>query len=199
MWQLQGHNSLCYTPIFANQPTNKPFINRFTGEFISGLTNMWTYQINKEFNELIKDYPNNFKKFSQITIKFIADCFSKSISPTNHLNYIFSAFFADKFLNKVESEEFDAIVYPSVQDRLNSENLAIKADVFDKNYRLIEVKESFVIQDPSDGRGGYFMDGTANCKSFDYDGNKILWDDNKFSQSNERLAEIKEKYKVDFT
>jgi len=122
--------------------------------------------------------------------------FSNRITSGNHLDYIFSAYFADKIFNQFEDGKIEAIYYPSVQDRLSFENLAIKPDVFDNKYELIEVKDNVVVMDPSNGKGGYFMEGLSECKSFDYTAGKILWD-NKVDQSKDRIAQLKLLYQVD--
>jgi hypothetical protein len=177
-WKLKEEKTLKYIPIFSNQPPNEPFLDRRTGEIIQGLTNPRTFELDEIFKEASKELPKNLKELSLLVVKFIADFFSKKVNSDNHLNYIFSAYFSDKFFNKVEDGKIDAILYPSVPDKLNSENLAIKPRIFDSIYKLSEASESVVIKDPSDGRGGYGMIGTSNSKNFNFDSNQIFWDIN---------------------
>lgn len=196
-WVTKSKKSLIYIPIFSNQPTNEPFINKETGEIIERLTNLRTYEMDMIFKNQTKDYPKNLKELCYLIVEFIADCFSKKVNSNNHWNYIFSAYLADKFFNKLEDGKVDAIYYPSVQDELNSENLAIKPKVFEELYILSEVRESFVTEDPSDGRQGYYMQGIADCKIFDFGNNEILWEYNKNFQSNETIQFLKRNYGVD--
>lgn len=102
-----------------------------------------------------------------------------------------------EIFNQFEDGKIEAIYYPSVKERLSFENLAIKPEVFDTKYELIEVKDSVIRMDTSKGEGGYIMDGLSVCKSFDYAAGKILWD-NKVDQSKERIAQLKSLYQVDF-
>ena len=130
-------------------------------------------------------------------MKFMADCFSKSINSANHWNYFFSAYLSDKFFNLVEEGKIQAIYYPSVPDKLNSENLAIKPDAFDKTYKLSKVEESILFQDPRDGRRGYGMDAVANCTNFNDETNEILWSGEKYNFSKEKFEFYKKHFGLD--
>lgn len=175
VWKKKSSKLLVYIPIFSNQPTNKPMVNIETGEIIPYLTNIRTYEMNEKFKQQISHYPKNLKELALLVVQFIADCFSRNVNMQNHFNYIFSAFLADKFFNKIENGKIDAINYPSVQDKLNSENLAIKPLVFDKLYEPWGVIESIVIRDFSEG--GYKTEVTGACQKFNFDTNEILWNE----------------------
>jgi hypothetical protein len=184
VWKTKGEQYLKHCPIFKNQPLDEEFINPRT------------FEINEKFEKLIKEYPTNVREQILILTQFVADSFSKRITTNNHLDYIFSAFFASKILNEFENGTIEAIYYPSVKNTLSFENLAIKPNSFDSKYELIEVKESVVIVDPSNGRKGYFMMGLSECKNFDYASGKILWDNNKFTQSKENIVSLTRKYNL---
>ncbi|MAC94719.1 MAG: hypothetical protein CMC96_04380 [Flavobacteriales bacterium] len=183
IWRVKNEQTLKFCPIFLNQP----------GE---DLLNPRTFEINQEFEKLIKDYPTNIKEQILELSKFIADSFSKRITSNNHLDYVFSAYFSSKIFNEFENGSVEAIYYPSVQDKLSFENIAIKPTAFDKKYELVEVKESVITVDPSNGRGGYLMDGLTECKSFDYSSGKILWDKEKIFQPKERLEQLKRDFNL---
>lgn len=184
-WRVKHNQPLTYCPIFKNQPTEKKVINPRTLE----INNLYVRELNK--------FPRHAKIQVDNLVQFIADAFSKRVSPNNHLDYIFSAYFSNKIFNEFEKGQIEAIYYPSVQDSLSFENIAIKPDVFDKKYELTEVKDSIVIVDPSNGRGGYLMDGLSECKTFDYASEKILWDMNKLHQPREKIFEHKLNYGLD--
>ena len=192
-WVPKTTKPLRYFPIFLNQPTNQPLINRDTGEVIPRLTNIRTLEMETAFNNFLKDYPANTKKLYYAVMKFMADCFSKPINSENHWNYLYSAYLSDKFFNVVEEGKIEAIYYPSVPDKLNSENLAIKPDTFDKTYKLSKIEESILFQDPTDGRGGYGMDTVSNCTSFNHETNEILWSGEKYNFPKEKF-EFYKKY-----
>jgi hypothetical protein len=193
-WVPKTNKPILYFPIFLNQPTNQPFINRETGEVIPRLTNIRTLEMETAFDDFLKDYPQNTKKHYYAIMQFIADCFSKPINSANHWNYLYSAYLSDKFFNVVEEGKIEAIYYPSVPDKLNSENLAIKPDTFDNTYKLSKIEESILFQDPTDGRGGYGMDAVANCTSFNHETNEILWGDEEYIFSKEKLEYYKKHF-----
>ena len=70
----------------------------------------------------------------------------------------------------------DAIVYPSVPERLLSSNIVIKPDILDNHFDLIEVEESVVTSTPNPKNSGYILFGTNYSKTFDFPADKILWD-----------------------
>jgi hypothetical protein len=183
VWKAKSLKPLVYIPIFSNQPTNEPMINIETGETIPYLTNIRTYEMNEKFQQQISHYAKNLKDLCLSVIQFITDSFSKRVNSENPLNYIFSAYFADKFLNKVENGKIDAIYYPSVPDKLNSENLAIKPTVFDELYDPYGLIESVVVEDPSSGRGGYKTKVIAACTKFNLRTDEILWDETVSNQA----------------
>lgn len=183
-WRLKDNYALTYCPIFKNQPKAKDIINPRT------------HELNQIYEENLKLYPENIKLQIDNLTQFIADVFTKRINRDNHLDYIFSAFFSDRILNSFENGSIEAIYYPSVQDNLSFENLAIKPEIFDKHYYLYEVKDSVVVMDPSDKKGGYFMHGLSECKSFDYASGKILWG-NVVRQPDEILNHFKKEFGVD--
>lgn len=187
VWIRKSDKPLTYIPIFGNQPTNAPIINQKTGEIIPYLINQRTFEMNEQFKLDISTYPNNLRALSVKIVQFFADCFSKNVNSRNHFNYLFSAYIADKFLNKVENSEIDAVYYPSVADKLNSENLAIKPSVFDNIYEPFGVAESIVIGDPSQGLGGYHLKKTTATTTFDFKKDEILWDEEKSTEASFKI------------
>jgi hypothetical protein len=91
----------------------------------------------------------------------------------------------------------EAIYYPSVQSKLNQENIAIRTDVFDQHYVIEEVKDSIITIDPSFGKGSYLSDGLGSCKAFDFSTGKILWDPTKNHQPSAKIFEHKLNYDLD--
>jgi hypothetical protein len=186
-----------YFPIFFNQPTNKPFINSETGEIIPRLTNIRTLEMEQIFSNFLKDFPPNLKKLYHSVMLFVSNCFSKPINSSNHWNYLLSAYLADKFFNTIEDGKIEAIYYPSVPDKLNSENLAIKPAVFDRIYKLSKIQESIVFQDPTNRPGGYAMDAVANCTNFNFETNEIFWSGEKYNFSEEKFEYYKKTFGLD--
>lgn len=161
-WRVRGDSTVRYMPIFKNQPTD-------------GTMNPRMHMHNQAYNIKLKDYPSNLQRKIELINQFVADAFTKRIDPRNDLDYLFSAYFSHRILNRDFDDEIDAIYYPSVQQGLAFENLAVRPDVFDAKYDLIEVRESIVMMDHTSRQGGTFSQGISDSKSFDYAGDKILW------------------------
>ncbi len=185
-WRLTGDQPIIYCPIFKNQPVEKDVINPST------------FEINQIYERKVKDYPEKARNQIDYLLQFVTDAFTKYIHPSNHLNYIFSAYFSNKIFNNFENGKIEAIYYPSVKEKLSFENIALKAEVFDKRYELIKVKDSIVDMDPRSGSKGYIMLGLSECTSFDYASGKILWETSDIHQPKERIAELKSKYGLEF-
>ncbi len=166
-WTAIDNKPIKYCPIFRNQP------------YEENVKNPRTYAINKIYEESIRDYPINVKEYSDMFLEFVTNAFTKRIERGNHLDYIFSAYFSDKIFRVLENGTFDAIYYPSVQDKLSFENLAIKPESFDSTYKLASVNESVVDMDTSQGGSGYMMYSTSECNNFDLSKDEILWDKSK--------------------
>lgn len=184
-WKSINEAKLTFSPIFYNQPPNGTF--NLNSEYYTGL-----------FENLINSYPPNIKAKIRSFTQFVADAFSKRFQHNaNDVNYLLSAYFSDILLNKYQGGAVDAILYPSVQQSLSFENLAIKPTVFNSKYVLTSVKESIVMKTPRDGDSGFFQEGVAQCKNFDFDTDTILWD-GKFSQSDDRIAEYIQYFGYEF-
>lgn len=175
-WRAKPGTRLKVSPIFKNQPFNEEMINPRTKK------------LDRLFEEKLESFPKNIREIIDALIRFVADAFTKRVNSDNHLDYIFSAFFADYILNEAEGGSIDAINYPSVQGGLCFENIAMKPNVFDKNYELASVSDSIVEVDLSNGRNGYGLVGLGDCNSFDLATGKILWGDNLYL-SNNKLTE----------
>jgi len=175
-WKTINNATLTFCPIFRNQPPDDTI-------------NVTSFNYNKQFQKLLKEHPKNVASKIEFLNQFVADVFSKRFRHnSNDINYLVSAYFSDIMLYKYQNHNIEAIFYPSVQQKLAFENLAIKPDVFDAKYKLVRVEESIMVKTPADGDRGYFAEGISRCESFDFDSNKILWTD-KYYQSAETIAE----------
>lgn len=163
-WKPKKDAPLSFYPIFFNQPPD-------------GTINLTMHKYMQEFQRLNKDYPPNLRYMLERLTSFIADAFSRRFPHnSNNLNYLVSAYYANKMLNEYNDAKIDAIFYPSVQQKLAFENIAIKPQVFDEKYELVEVDQSVVVMVPNHRGNGYFTEGISYCKKFDFDAGKILWD-----------------------
>ncbi|WP_370402898.1 hypothetical protein, partial [Tenacibaculum dicentrarchi] len=184
IWKVKEKHTFKICPIFHIQPTN-------------GTMNPHSFEMEQSFYE---DVNKNFKgKTKEAVInltKFIAFHFSKNVNPDNDRDYIFSAFFANKLLNELDGGTIEGILYPSVKEKLSFENVALKADVFDKYFEIDEVSESIVVKDPSDGGGGLLQYGLSHCK--DFNNKEILWS-TEINQPKERMDFYNKEFELDLT
>lgn len=187
-WIDRSNEPLKFCPIFKNQPEEKDLMNERT----------WI--LNKQFEKIVKEeYPPNMQQLVFDLNQFVADSFSKRVITGNHRDYLFSAYFSDLILNKIESGSIDAIYYPSVKEGLSFENLAIKPAVFDDRYSLSEVEESVVVGTPTKEANGYSLEGISSCKCFDYTSDKILWSKGEITQPESKIDEYKNKYDIELS
>jgi hypothetical protein len=163
-WILPDHIDLVITPIFMMTSGNG-------GESHNALSLRYL----SEYDRALREHPENIQLLIEELIIFVTECFAKEVEYGNSHDYILSAWFANKLLYEFEDGRIDAIVYPSVQQRLGMSNIVIKPEVFDAKYELFEVQESIIVVEPRMNAKGYFLQGTNNTKKFDLDSGKIFW------------------------
>lgn len=186
IWKLKEKHSLKMCPIFHVQPTN-------------GTLNLNSFQLQVAFNQLVdKNFKGATKEAVVNLSNFIAHHFSKIVNRDNDRDYLFSAYFANKLLYELDGGTIDGILYPSVQEHLSFENIALKPEIFDKYYILDEVSEAIVTKDRSDGSGGLLMRGTSHCKKFNFDTQTILWEEGN-NLSSKEMEHYQKEYNIDLT
>ena len=130
------------------------------------------YQLLNEFEKAIKNYPKGFQDIIINDYNLIAQCFCKYVEKGKDINYIFSAHFADRILNEFYEGKIEAIIYPSVQDPLNSANIALKPSSFEGKYKIFEIFESIVYS--NDGNS-LFLKRIKTTRNVDPNG-IIIWE-----------------------
>ena len=162
-WKAKDESGLNFYPIFYNQPPD-------------GTININMYQYMKDFQKRLSELPPNFKYMLDKLTQFVADAFTQRFEQnSNDIKYLVSAYYADKMLNEIHDGNIDAIFYPSVQQKLAFENVAIKPKSFDEKYYLSAVEQSIVVSIPDASGKGYFSEGISDSKEFNYEDGKILW------------------------
>jgi hypothetical protein len=121
-------------------------------------------QLKQEFTKGIKNYPEDLKNVVILDNCLVASYFSKYVEKGKEINYTFSAHLADKIFNKIYNGQIEAIIYPSVKDVTRTDNIAIKPDVFNAKYKLVEVRESSVV---SKKNGSILLQELKRTKNFD--------------------------------
>ncbi len=189
VWEVIDEQPLKFSPIFKNQPN-------IIKDGIP-ITNLLSREYDELYQKTFGAYPPNLTKKIDMLIQFITDEFTREVTD-NHFDYLFSAYFSNKIFTELEAGTIEAIHYPSVKEKLSFNNLAIKADAFDKKYKLIQVSDSVVVKDKNQ-IGGYITHGLGECELFEFETNQVLWDlsSRKITQPFEVLNNLKDKYKIE--
>ena len=133
-WKLRNENdNLITCPIFMEQPTD-------------GSINIRLLKMYNSFISDLKRFPPEISRLIFEIHTFYANCFARKINSNNNQGYIFTALLADKILNQYKEGTIDAILYPSTQEELRTENIAIKKDSFDKKYGLFKTTEKGLVE-----------------------------------------------------
>ena len=127
---------------------------------------------------------------------FVAKQFTKPVPSDKKKDYVISAAVSNLLLNNVgidapEEGKVEAIVYPSVQINLLDPNIAVRPDVFDGKFSLVEARELIVNSYSEGPTGEYHSSYTARTMGIDQRTGAILWDPDKSLPEHEleRLAE----------
>ncbi|UYZ61316.1 hypothetical protein [Hymenobacter latericus] len=158
--------------------------------------NIGTWEIREAFEQQVRQFPPHLRELFTLQVEFLADAFSRLVRPGSHLNYLFSAFFAGKIMGSEIGGE--AIIYPSVQQRLSFDNIAIKANVFDRVFRLKEAKEMVVLASPFGEKGystGTFSHSTGRAKEVQ-EGGQLNWIN---SYDERTMTGFEREYKISFS
>ncbi len=116
---------------------------------------------------------------------FFVDVYSKLISRERPKDYIFSALLSSGliFYPVVADNNFEAILYPSVQKKKHGVNFAIRNELILEKYNLIGVETRFILDeyenlDPTTEEVTTDqLIGSFGTKAFDFENGKILYDE----------------------
>ena len=95
------------------------------------------------FQEIKKKGHPLLMEFMEVYFSFISVEFAKPVK--NHIEYLYSALFAQRIFlvenDPLPEYNFDCLIYPSVGNTYQVENLAIKPNIIDEKFRLFKVFE----------------------------------------------------------
>lgn len=159
-WSLKNENdNLTVCPIFMRQPKD-------------GTENIRLSKMYNSFMSDLKRFPPEISRLIFEIHIFYANCFARKIDSNNHQGYIFTAVLSDKILTQYNGGIVEAILYPSTQEELRTENIAIKKDSFDMKYELRKTAEKRLIEF-SENRDYYKFE--LSGESDKIDGKTISW------------------------
>ncbi len=182
LWKVKDEQKMFYCPVFLNQPTDGTF-------------NIRSEQIRHFFEKTINKNSAEEKELIRFMSQFVADAFSKNVSSNNDLDYFLSAYFSSIIFNEMKYGQVEAICYPSVQEKLAFENIAIKPEIFDRKYELQEVSDVIVIESCRSGNRRYHLHGIGSTRRFDLESNTILWDENEIAL-NDKIQRIEREHNI---
>lgn len=162
-WSLLDGANLTVSPVFKITTKDNLSHNELSLKFSLGYSNSQ------------KQHPKEVAEQLDGLVQFMAECFAKNVEYGNSHDYFMSAYYADKIFQELDNGSVEAIVYPSVAEKLGFSNIAIRPEVFDKKYILKGVEESIVVATPIENKTGYALEGTGYAVKFDLNSNKILW------------------------
>jgi len=125
------------------------------------------------YENSLRNYPKEIAEQIDELLQFVSDCFAKDVDYGNNYDYALSAFYANKILYDFQGGCIDAIVYPSVADKFDFSNVAIKPNILDEHFELFKVDEGVVTAVPNAPEGGFSLVGTGWSKTVNE--GKILW------------------------
>lgn len=134
-------------------------------------------ELNDDFNHYIntlRQLTPNTRKIVETYYELVFKSFLKPVNPTNRQGYLISALIADLLLNG-PLYNVDAIMYPSVPNNGSAMNFAVKPDIVDNAFTMIEANEGVVINDPSSNGAGWEIFGTGICKYYDTNSLQLSW------------------------
>lgn len=119
--------------------------------------------------------------------EFFVDAYSLLVSKDRNRDYIFSGTLSSEmlFYPIVNENNFEAIIYPSVQKKKHGENFAIRNDLIFEKYNLIGVETRFILNeyenlDPTtDEVTTDQVIGSFTTTAFDFKRGKILYNEEK--------------------
>jgi len=118
-----------------------PLISYPISHYSSAKVNYGAKRGEQAFEELKKNTNSFLSQFMDSYFSLLGQEYSKQIN--DHFDYIVSALFSDQILgyDTDPSFKFDCIIYPSVGNDFLTDNVAIKPDIFDSNYKLSKAIE----------------------------------------------------------
>lgn len=161
IWKQKENTFLVICPIFKKTSVDNICHNEMSLRF------------NISYEHELKQHSTNKAEQIDLLLQFMADCFAKDVDYDNNYDYFLSAYYANR-IYKFYGSKIDALVYPSVADRLEFSNLAIKPEIFDSHFEPYEVIEGVVVEKPNYiNNNGYQIKIMGKTKNFENE--LIIW------------------------
>lgn len=116
-------------------------------------------------------FSNEYRNEVDNLMEFFAKAFAKEVAVGNWNDYFLSAYLTNIIFNRI-GPKIEMLIYPSVQESLESSNMAIRPEVFDEKFELYEVSHGVCI---TNQYPGFFYEGKGMTRTFDLEYGLIRW------------------------
>ncbi len=138
----------------------------------------------------------HIKEVVKSAYDLIVKAFTKEVNPINRRGYLLSALFSDYVFNK-GGYNIDAIMYPSVPNSGAAMNFAIKPDVLDSAFTMVQADEAILLESPDSTSNMWSCYGTGKCISYDSTSLELEWENLPLAK-NDPAVELIWKYQAKF-
>ena len=149
-----------------------------------------------DYNRMLLQIPANNRIIIEKIYNLIIKSFTRKVNYEKKQGYLFSALIADILFNN-KNYQVDAIYYPSVPNNGSVMNIAVKPDVIDKQFEMIEATESIVIEDCKEEKKWHLFN-SAKCKKYNKDTLELTWENYQIAEEY-NVNKIINEFKIDLT
>jgi len=134
------------------------------------------YSCYQDYHAQLKRLQPNTRQIIERIYQLVIEAFTREVNPSIKQGYLFSALFANLFFFD-PCNPVDAIYYPSVPNKGGAMNLAVKPDIIDSKFQMVEASEFVVVKNAEPGARIWHNFHTATCKQYDKHSLMLMWDD----------------------
>lgn len=161
------------------------------------MSNHELWESYKEYNYNLNQLYPNTKEIVVAINSLIIKAFTRKVNPENKQGYLFSALFADHFFNHFDNP-IDAIYYPSVPNDYAAMNIAVKPEIVDLKFEMIEAKEAVILKNPEPNKPGWHTYTTGICIDYNNSNLELKWV-NQIIPANHCVNSIINEYNIDMS
>ncbi len=130
-----------------------------------------------------KEFKNQLEEVFYLINDFFVEVFTMPVERNNPQKYFFSATISSEqlFYPIASEKNIEAMVYPSVQRKMNGYNFALKNDIILEKYDLVDVTTRFIIEEYDDtnptttDRPIDDLIASISIKEFDFEKRKLIY------------------------
>lgn len=164
-WRQKSNTKLHYAEIFHDEK-----IHRHTDLYKSE----WS-----QYCGMLKTLDDKRRNALQKLLSLTTYFFIRPVDTSSKIEYIFSAFLANKIFEMHFTDKIEAILYPSVQMEYISTNLAIQPNSFDEKFEFLKAEE-FIVLHRTEGKRQIISQKLAEATKTD---NDILCWENEYIEN----------------